>query len=181
VLHFATHAYFVGGRCPSAADSGADQRGAKPEVPPLGENPLLLAGLAFAGANHRDAAGPEEDDGVLTAEEVASLDLSATDWAVLSGCDTGLGEIKAGEGLFGLRRAFQVAGARTVIASLWPVEDDTARSWMTSLYTHRFKEGLGTAEAARAASLDVLKARRKKGLGGHPFHWAAFVAVGDWR
>ena len=74
-----------------------------------------------------------EDDGVLTAEEVASLDLSGVEWAVLSACDTGLGEIKAGEGVFGPRRAFQIAGARTVIMSLWSVEDRAAMTWMRAL------------------------------------------------
>jgi CHAT domain-containing protein/tetratricopeptide (TPR) repeat protein len=181
VLHLATHAFFLGGTCSSAVDPRSDAGDEGGLEPLLRENPLLLSGLALAGANLRDAVGPDEEDGVLTAEEIAALDLTGTEWAVLSACDTGLGEIKAGEGLFGLRRAFQVAGARTVISSLWPVEDETARLWMTGLYAHRFKDGLSTAEAVRAASLDVLEDRRSRGLGGHPFHWAAFVAVGDWR
>ena len=68
---------------------------------------------------------------MLTAEEVAALNLNGVEWAVLSGCDTGVGEVRAGEGVFGLRRAFQVAGARTVIMSLWPVEDQATVRWMT--------------------------------------------------
>ena len=75
---------------------------------------------------------------MLTAEEVAALDLSGVEWAVLSGCDTGVGEVRAGEGVFGLRRAFQVAGVQTVIMSLWPVEDQATRQWMTTLYDSRF-------------------------------------------
>ena len=78
------------------------------------DNPLLLSGLALAGANRRASTSTDEDDGILTAEEVASLDLEGVEWAVLSACDTGIGEVKAGEGVFGLRRAFQVAGASTV-------------------------------------------------------------------
>jgi len=116
----------------------------------------------------------------LTAEEVASLDLSGVEWAVLSACDTGLGLIRAGEGVFGLRRAFQVAGTRTVIMSLWPVEDRATRTWMLTLYRGRFERELDTADAVRAASLAVLRDRRARGLSGHPFFWAGFVAAGDW-
>lgn len=148
---------------------------------PRGENPLLLSGLILAGANHRNVAAPDQEDGVLTAEEVAALNLSGVEWAVLSGCDTGVGEVRVGEGVFGLRRAFQVAGASTVIMSLWPVEDQTTRQWMTSLYEGRLLKKLNTADAVRDASLAVLRQRRAKGLGAHPFYWAAFVAAGDWR
>ena len=69
------------------------------------------------------------------------LDLQGTEWAVLSACETGLGEIKAGEGVFGLRRAFQIAGARTVIMSLWSVEDRATRTWMRALYEGRLSKG----------------------------------------
>ena len=145
------------------------------------ENPLLLSGLILAGANHRNVAAPDQEDGVLTAEEVAALNLNGVEWAVLSGCDTGVGEVRAGEGVFGLRRAFQVAGARTVIMSLWPVEDQATRQWMTTLYEGRFIKNLSTVNAVREAGLAVLRERRAKGLSAHPFYWAAFVAAGDWR
>jgi CHAT domain-containing protein len=145
------------------------------------ENPLLLSGLAFAGANRRMTATLEQDDRLLTAEEIAGLNLQGTEWAVLSACATGLGEIRAGEGVFGLRRAFQVAGARTVIMSLWSVEDESTRVWMRALYEKRLKQRLDTATAVREAGLTVLRARRAKGLSTHPFYWAAFVAAGDWR
>jgi CHAT domain-containing protein len=141
----------------------------------------LLSGLAFAGANRRVVMRPDEDDGILTAEEVASLNLAGVEWAVLSACDTGLGEIKAGEGVFGLRRAFQIAGARTVIMSLWSVEDESTREWMRALYQGRLQQRLDTAAAVREAGLTVLRARRAKGQSTHPFYWAAFVAAGDWR
>jgi len=186
VLHLATHGFFLGGRCESALDSTRGIAGpaaaAEYESPPVtGENPLLLSGLALAGANHRESAGPREQDGILTAEEIAALDLSGVEWAVLSACDTGLGTIKAGEGVFGLRRAFQVAGARTLIMSLWSVEDEATREWMKALYEARLEKGLDTAESVREASLSVLRRRREAGESTHPFYWGAFVAAGDWR
>ena len=119
--------------------------------------------MAFAGANRRAKASEGEEDGILTAEEVASLNLEGTEWAVLSACDTGLGTIKAGEGVFGLRRAFQVAGARTVIMSLWSVDDQATRAWMRALYEGRLSKQLNTANAVRGAALSVLQQRRLSG------------------
>jgi CHAT domain-containing protein len=100
---------------------------------------------------------------------------------VLSACETGVGKVEAGEGVFGLRRAFQMAGAGTLIMSLWSVEDESARQWMRALYESRLVKKLSTAESVRAASLEVLRSRREKGQGTHPFFWAGFVAAGDWR
>jgi len=117
----------------------------------------------------------------LTAGKLAALDLSEVAWVVLSGCDTGLGELRAGEGVFGLERAFKVAGARSVMMSLWPVGDEAARAWMRALYRERFVRGQRTAEAVRAASLEVLAGRRARHESTHPIHWGAFVASGDWR
>ena len=167
VVHIATHGFFLDSQCPA----GSVAR----------ENPLLRSGLAMAFANQRQNAKANQDDGILTAEEAAALDLRGTEWVVLSGCDTGLGDIKAGEGVLGLRRAFQEAGARTLIASLWPVDDTEARDWMGVLYRTRFHNGKSTAESIRQADLSELRARRKAGKSTHPFYWAGFVAVGDWR
>jgi CHAT domain-containing protein len=186
VLHLATHGFFLGDACASGLDGmravGGLANGGRPE-PPAGtrENPLLLSGLALAGANRRIAAQPDEEDGILTAEEVSSLNLAGVEWAVLSACDTGLGELKAGEGVLGLRRAFQVAGVRTVIMSLWAVEDRAARQWMLALYRGRLQRRLDTADAVREASLTVLRDRRAKGQSTHPLYWAGFVAAGAWR
>jgi CHAT domain-containing protein len=121
------------------------------------------------------------DDGILTAEEVAGLNLQGTEWAVLSACDTGAGQIKAGEGVFGLRRAFQIAGARTIIMSLWSVEDESTRSWMRDLYNARFSRHLTTPASVREASLKALEGQRARHHSTHPFYWAGFVAAGDWR
>jgi len=164
VIHVATHAFFLG----------------VSETP--GENPLLVSGLALAGANHRDrAAAAGEEDGILTAEEIASLDLSGTDWAVLSACDSGVGEIVLDQGVSGLRRAFQTAGVGTLIMSLWPVDDRATLAWMEALYRSRLEAGASTVEAVRAATRQALRARREAGSDTHPFTWGAFVAAGDWR
>jgi CHAT domain-containing protein len=189
VLHLATHGFFLDQNCAEGrsapASSGQLTRGVGGLSASAGTsvhaNPLRLSGLAFSGANRRVEAGPDDDDGVLTAEEVANLDLSGVEWAVLSACDTGVGEIKAGEGVFGLRRAFQMAGARTVIMSLWSVDDQATRAWMRALYEGRFQRQLSTADAVHQASLTVLRDRRARGQSTHPFFWAAFVAAGDWR
>lgn len=185
IIHLATHGFFLGGRCPTVDPNGRGIGGLGPadhtNTSATGaENPLLLSGLVFAGANRRDGATSAEEDGILTAEEIAAVDLGGVEWAVLSACDTGMGEIKAGEGIFGLRRAFQVAGAGTLIISLWGVEDRATADWMRELYAGRIA-GLSTADAVRRASLAILSRRRDAGLGTHPFYWGAFVASGKWR
>ena len=185
VLHLATHGFFLAGECEvqQPATRAVGGLSGLTDVPPAAslESPLLQTGLALAGANRRMTDSPDEEDGILTAEEVASLDLRGVEWVVLSACETGLGEIRVGEGVFGLRRAFQIAGARTVIMSLWSVEDQATRVWMRALYEGRLVRNLRTADAVREASLSVLKARRAEGKSTHPFYWAAFVAAGDFR
>lgn len=185
VLHLATHGFFLGDSClPGTANTRAvgGLATATAHRPASGmANPLLLSGLALAGANRRGAAQPGEDDGILTAEEVATLDLGGVEWAVLSACDTGLGQIRVGEGVLGLRRAFQIAGAKTVIMSLWSVDDHATREWMVTLYEGRFQKQLSTADAVHGATIAMLRDRRAKGLSTTPFYWAAFVAAGDWR
>jgi CHAT domain-containing protein/tetratricopeptide (TPR) repeat protein len=163
VLHVATHAFFESGIHP-------------------GENPLRVAGLAMSGANRdpRPDDASDADDGILTAEEIALLDLRGVDWAVLSACATGQGVLEPGEGILGLRRAFQIAGAHTLVVSLWPVEDDATRYWMRALYTSR-KAGASTVDAVRAASRDVLADQRRTGGTTHPYFWGGFVSIGDWR
>jgi CHAT domain-containing protein len=142
---------------------------------------MRISGLALAGANHHEGVTPRHDDGVLTAEEILALDLRGVEWAVLSACETGAGDVVSNEGVLGLRRAFAIAGARTVIMSLWSVDDASTRQWMTALYRHRLAERRTTVEAIRDAALDVLRERRARGQSTHPFYWAAFVANGDWR
>jgi tetratricopeptide (TPR) repeat protein len=165
-LHVATHGLFLQDEC---------------ELPRRGTEAISVSALALAGANRPYEAGMAGEDGLLTAREISGLDLASVEWAVLSACDTGLGRIRSAEGVFGLRRAFAVAGARTVIMSLWKVGDESTREWMRRLYARRFKHGDDTATAVRQASLEVLEKRRSAGLSTHPAFWAAFVASGDWR
>jgi CHAT domain-containing protein len=207
-LHFATHGFFAPVELRSALAPAAERAGQPGRVSDdffgprgvSGWHPGLLSGLVLAGANRPPQ--PEQDDGVLTALEVAQLDLSGVDLAVLSACETGLGEVAGGEGLLGLQRAFQVAGARSVVASLWKVDDDASRQLMVRLYENlwRTKQPLGKLEALRQAQLEMLREGRKRGPGGQrpvdpealkravpmsgrtpPFYWAAFVLSGDWR
>jgi CHAT domain-containing protein len=178
LIHLATHGFFLGAACRNPIQEGSGLGAVRGEIS-LG-NPLLLSGLALAGANHRAQAGSEADDGVLTSEEIAAMDLSSARWVVLSACETGIGAIQSGEGVLGLRRAFRLAGAQTIIMSLWKVEDRATLEWMRDLYDGR-GHGLSTAKAVQKASLDALKERRAEGRSTHPFYWGAFVAAGDWR
>lgn len=176
VLHLATHAFFLGDDCPSALTSAGPGGAAAPGA----QAPLLRAGLALAGANQRTTAA-DMDDGLLTAEEVASLDLRGLEWAVLSACGTGLGQVDASDGVLGLGRAFRVAGVATTIMSLWEVDDESTRRFMRALYRARFLEGRTTDEAVQAATLGALRERRARGRRTDPVYWAAFIASGSWR
>jgi CHAT domain-containing protein len=181
VIHLATHAFFVPSRCDERITSGAVAGGGAGATGGRLEagTPLRVSGLALSGANRKSAAS-SDDDGLLTGEEISSLDLDGVEWVVLSGCQTGAGLARAGEGILGLRRSFQVAGARTLILSLWPVSDNDTQSWMAELYRAR-AGGATTSAAVKAASRRIVEARRKAGVTTHPFFWGAFVAAGDWR
>ncbi|HEY5313746.1 MAG TPA: CHAT domain-containing protein, partial [Pirellulales bacterium] len=155
-----------------------------------GYHPGLLSGLVLAGANHPQAGG---DDGYLTAEEVATLDLRGVELCVLSACETGLGEVAGGEGLLGLQRAFQEAGSRAVVASLWRVPDQATRHLMERFYTNLWdrQSRMTKIDALREAQLWMLREGASRGLSIDdapstsdkrlpPYYWAAFVLSGDW-
>ncbi len=176
VIHLATHGYFIEPQC----NSFNRPRRFGDEDGIVGENPLLLSGLFFAGANlHGEGADSIGiDDGILTAEEVSAMNLEGTDLVVLSACESGLGEVQAGEGVYGLRRAFQMAGARTVVSALWPVSDEWTAQMMSELYNHSSRP---VPARMREMQLTQIKKLRDLGLPDHPFSWGAFIATGDWR
>jgi CHAT domain-containing protein len=170
ILHIATHGFFLQDLAHETKE--ADKRGGNAE--PAGiENPLLRSGLALAGANLKKAG--RADDGILTALEASNLNLWGTKLVTLSACDTGVGKVKTGEGIYGLRRAFFRAGTETLVMSLWPVSDNVTRQMMTAYYTG-LKHGLGRGEALHQAELAMLKRKGRE----HPFYWASFIQSGEW-
>jgi CHAT domain-containing protein len=161
VLHIATHGFFL--------------RDPAHKIP----NPLLRSGLALAGANTGSrTVGTQTtaaEEGILTALEASTLNLWGTRLVTLSACDTGIGEVRNGEGVYGLRRAFLLAGAETVVMSLWPVRDSVTREMMTAYYTG-LRQGLGRGDALRQAQLALLGRQHRR----HPFYWASFIQAGEW-
>lgn len=165
IIHVATHGYFC----------------ERPRSRNTWENPLLRSGLVLAGAN-RTLNGGEADpgageDGILTAFEAASLNLTGTDLLVLSACESGLGEIVGGHGIYGLRRAFQQAGVRTMLTAMWPVPDNETATLMTSFY-HHWLDGFTKLDALRAAALELLRVAREQDGHGHPLLWGGFTLLG---
>ncbi len=191
-LHLATHGYFAPPELRSAL--GPSDKPTRPGTDLFGAggvagfHPGLLSGLALAGANVRPTPSGR-DDGILTALEVAELDLAKVELAVLSAYETGLGEVAGGEGLLGLQRAFQVAGARSVVASLWKVHDRQTQYLMTRFYEHLWRKKLPPREALRAAQLEMLREGYQRDLVPidelrktervPPYYWAAFVLSTD--
>lgn len=177
IIHFATHAFEIGASC--AQQAGATRRGIGLRRDDGGNAPSAREALA------REAglvlSGERGSNGLLLGADVSTLALDGVGWVVLSACDTGLGARLDDEGVFGLRRAFRLAGARTVVMSLWPVDDAATSAWMEALYRARLQQGSDTVDAVAAADLAVLTARRARGESVHPFYWAGFVASGDWR
>jgi len=209
-LHLATHGFFSFDppdlRSPRNLDSVTYASASAQMITRL--NPGLKAGIAFAGANR--APQPGRDDGILSAMEAQQLCLGGTDLVVLSACETSLGQPAVGEGMMGLQRAFQVAGARTTITSLWNVEDRATCTLMVEFYKNLWEKRLGKLESLRQAQLammrnydpatgtlrgpswiskpiEPIKPAKTKATASEPgrplppFYWAPFVLSGDWR
>ncbi|MBI4748569.1 MAG: CHAT domain-containing protein [Acidobacteria bacterium] len=177
LLHIATHGYFLESATEESAANHtpavAQMENQKFDVEKLrASNPLLRSWLFFTGANQR---GDENNDGVMTALEAAQLNLWGTKLVTLSACDTGLGDVKNGDGVYGLRRALVLAGSEAQLMSLWPVSDQGTRELMVDYYT-RLKAGEGRSEALRNVQLKMLKTPRRQ----HPFYWASFIQSGEW-
>jgi tetratricopeptide (TPR) repeat protein len=155
ILHIATHGFF------------------EPNEESL--NPLLQSGLILAGAASGGQSGADQD-GILTALEVTGMNLRGTQLVVLSACETGLGEVTTGEGIYGLRRAFVLAGSQTQVISLWKV-DDTATQELMADYYDRLLSGTPRDAALRDTQLAFLDSDDYS----HPYYWAAFIGSGDWQ
>ncbi len=168
VLHIATHGFVL------ARDSQANAND------PV--NPLLRCGLVLAGANHSmsDPAGTleQQDDGILTALEISAIDLTGTQLVCLSACESGSGDIIDGEGVIGLRRAFRIAGAQSLVTTLCDVSDDLARSIVVAFY-RTWLGGSSRRQALREAELEALAEARRLYHSGHPRLWAGFILEGS--
>lgn len=178
IVHIATHGYFLED-APEETSADAsrlllrDDDKQPVNVEKLkANNPLLRSWLFFAGANR---GGNEENDGTMTALEASQLNLWGTKLVVLSACDTGLGDVKNGDGVYGLRRALVLAGSEAQMMSLWPVSDVGTRELMIEYYT-RLKAGEGRSEALRNVQLKLLKNPKRQ----HPYYWASFIQSGEW-
>ena len=184
LLHIATHGYFLEPDQATQAltqtlenrslSLGLSDQTVSPEFIRQ-SNPLLRSMLFFSGTNRPQSSTETTDDGILTALEVASLNLWGTKLVVLSACDTGVGEIKTGDGVYGLRRALVLAGSESQMISLWPVSDVGTRELMFKYY-RRLKAGEGRSQALRNAQLDLIKNPKRT----HPYFWASFIQSGEW-
>jgi len=167
LVHIATHGYFQADVEQTAA--GVHQENAK-------NNPLLRSGLLLAGASPtlKGELIPNlesNDNGVLTAYEAMNLSLEGTDLIMVSACETGLGDVRAGEGVYGLQRSFIVAGAKAMVMSLWKVDDAATQALMTNFYTNLSK-GIPKAKAFKQAQIQLMTKYKE------PYYWGAFVMMG---
>ena len=175
ILHLATHGFFLEDVPQPRGSRAVGHFGALGEdtQAPSSQDPLLRSGLVLAGASAGSSPTPTPlGNALVTALELAGLNLWGTQLVVLSACDTGRGDVRIGQGVYGLRRAFLVAGAETVVMSLWKVNDETTRELM-EVYYRNLLAGQGRATALREAMRELRRTRP------HPHHWAPFLAMGQ--
>ena len=192
VLHLATHGFYLSDqefrRTNALRDSWVGSIGTRwnASLPREDwENPLVRCGIALAGANHftkSEIRNPksEIEDGLLTGLEASLLNLQGTELVILSACDSGTGEVKIGEGVMSLRRAFRIAGAESVLASHWKVNDRATTKLMTE-FMRRWHDGQPRAKAWRDAQFSLLHSKGTKEDFSIPYFWAAFTLTGQWR
>jgi CHAT domain-containing protein/tetratricopeptide (TPR) repeat protein len=196
ILHMATHGFFLeDAKRPEVSETedlmddrglvGAEAPGPAPVAvagPARGvKNPLLRSGIALAGANRAmaesgDAPGSE---GIVTAEKILGLKLWGTEMVVLSACETGLGEVRTGEGVYGLRRAFTQSGAKSVVMSMWSVPDAETKELMIEFYRGAQSGKMNRCQALRQAALRQMAVVKQRYGYPHPFYWGAFVFMGE--
>ncbi|MDA1231892.1 MAG: CHAT domain-containing protein, partial [Planctomycetota bacterium] len=192
VLHIATHGFFADPSKQSVEQLADDEGPGRSETLldyVRGFHPGMLSGLALTGANHAPDSD-DEDDGILTADEISFLRLKGVALVVLSASETGLGPSAGGEGVLGVQRAFQVSGAKSVIGTLWKVDDLATRLLMERFYRNLWDKEMTRVDALREAQLWMLnnptsirgtKRIETESTRTPPYYWAAFVLSGDWR
>ena len=179
VLHIATHGFFVADQDTKPTETMRAIQEDSPMLRSLRQvDPQLRSGLVFAGANQPDL--DPNDDGYLTAAEAVTLNLKGTELVVLSACSTGQGEVRTGEGVYGLQRSLTVAGARSTLLSLWKVDDAATAEFMIRFYK-RLKAGEGRSDALAAVQKEFRAGTAGDGKWQQPYYWAAWQLVGDWR
>ncbi len=174
ILHLATHGFFFPDPKISATPSPLES-GPGGEAVKLSDHPMIRSGLILAGANHAWATGKPlregMEDGILTAYEISQMNLSNTELVVLSACETGLGDIQGNEGVYGLQRAFKIAGAKYLVMSLWQVPDQETSVFMTTFYKHWLTDKQPIPDAFRTTQQEM----RERFI--NPYQWAGFVLV----